>query len=82
MAFVYDCGYCGIDRDPCNGEADMCRRAERGDADCARALAEHRRIKVADCRPEVLAAACEMERRLRAGEDPAVVEILARLAPA
>lgn len=67
-ATIHDCGYCGIDRHPCHTPEEMGRRAGLGDRDCAKALAEHLRIKPADCRPEVLAAACEIERRLRAGE--------------
>jgi hypothetical protein len=79
---VWDCPYCGVDRDPCHGEDAMRRRAEGGDAVCAKALADAGRIGIADCRPEIAAAAVEMERMARAGRGAEVERILASLAEA
>lgn len=35
---IYDCPYCGVDREPCHGEAQIRERTQAGDAQCASAL--------------------------------------------
>ena len=49
---IYDCPYCGVDREPCHGEAQIRERAQAGDAQCGSALAH---IVSSRARREVLA---------------------------